>query len=491
LSSVLDGLYPQSLWYRFGEISAIPRPSKKEEKIAAYVIRLANEAGLDVHQDSYGNIVVRKPASAGKESAPVVALQSHLDMVCEKNRDVKHDFERDGIQLVKSDGYITASGTTLGSDNGIGVAAALAVMLDSSIIHGPLEFLFTVDEETGLTGAAGLEQGFLRSRILLNLDTEEEGALYVGCAGGRDTLLTIQVAREPSSSIMEPMMLSVRGLRGGHSGVDIHLGRGNALKIMGGILWELQRTAQVLLAQVEGGSKRNAIPREAQAVMYVKPDISGSIRDQIAEYQRYLASELASVDPGIRVEVANFSDGKTPVPLRSSDGNRVIDLLHSLPHGVLAMSPDIEGLVETSTNVATIQTTDQAVVIGTSQRSSVRAFLDAAVSTVASLGAIVGASAETTDGYPGWKPNLNSVALTAARKTYRALYSVDPEIKAIHAGLECGIIGERFPGMDMVSFGPTIEGAHSPDERVNIGSVKKFWELLIGTLKTLSEPMTH
>jgi len=487
VSDVLKGLTPSPVWSHFGQIAEIPRPSKKEERIASHVISLARKAGLDVRQDSLGNILVCKPATPGRDRAPMVALQSHLDMVCEKNSDVKHDFDHDAIQLIRVDGHIKARGTTLGSDNGIGVAAALAVMLDSKLVHGPLEFLFTIDEETGLTGAAGLKQGFVKSRILLNLDTEEEGAIYVGCAGGRDSLLSISIGREKAPHGYEPHSLMIRGLRGGHSGVDIHIGKGNALKVIGKTLSDMSQSGDILLAHIEGGSKRNAIPREAVAHLYVNSAAIGRLRDCVNRLQKMFSIEYSSVDSGVALEFVASSQGAAKQPLRRSDGVRVIGLLNTLPHGALAMSPDMPGLVETSTNVATIETMESRVIIGTSQRSSVRENLDQAVNAVASLARLVSADVETTDGYPGWKPNLDSAALKVAKMTYKELFGVEPAIKAIHAGLECGIIGERFPGMDMISFGPTIEGAHSPDERVDIATVQKFWDFLAATLQTLSE----
>ena len=475
------------MWDHFFRLAAVPRPSKNEGRVAAHVLDLAKSAGLTAQQDPTGNIVVRKPASRGKEKGPMVALQSHLDMVCEKNRDVQHDFNRDGIQLVRNGGYICARGTTLGADNGIGVAAALTVMLDPSLEHGPLELLFTVDEETGLTGANGLRSEFVKSRLLLNLDTEEEGSLYVGCAGGRDTLLTFGIGREQTPAGYLPFILVVKGLKGGHSGVEIHVGRGNALKLLGRALWEISRKINLRLVRMEGGSKRNAIPREAEALVLVDPSDGDKLKDLVKQIDETAKAEYATVDPGLELQARTDGAGTSEHPLRRADQDRIISILHTLPHGVMAMSADIPGLVETSTNVATIETSPEKIIVGTSQRSSVGSALHNMVSVVEAMGLLAGASIEKTDGYPGWKPNLESQSLKVASKAYKELFGKEPAVKAIHAGLECGIIGEKFPGMDMVSLGPTIEGAHSPDERVEIASVQKFWNLLLKILKNLSE----
>jgi dipeptidase D len=486
LSAAIAGLEPKPIWDHFARISEIPRPSKNEGKISAHVIELARKHDLEVKQDDTGNVVVRKPASSGKADSQTVAVQSHLDMVCEKNRDVKHDFDREGIELVRADGYVKASGTTLGSDNGIGVAAALSIMLDNSLVHGPLEFLFTVDEETGLTGASSLTPGFLKSKILLNLDSEEEGALYVGCSGGRDTLLSLPVEREVAPKGFVPVGLTVAGLRGGHSGLDIHAGRGNALKLLVRALWQIATSIDIRVSHLEGGSKRNAIPREAEAVIYAKEQQLEALRDRVREINSVLKNECSTVEPNLLLKVTESNPATNRGPLKKTDQDRLLSLLYGLPHGVVVMSADIPGLVETSTNLAMVQMDQESVTVGTSHRSSVNSALENIATTVGVIGGLAGAKAEHTDGYPGWKSNLNSTALKVTKQTYAQLFGEEPEIKAIHAGLECGIIGQKFPGMDMVSFGPTIEGAHSPDERVEIATVQKFWDLLTGVLKNLA-----
>jgi dipeptidase D len=486
VTDAIAGLTPAPVWEHFARIASIPRPSKKEARIAGHIMELARGGGLEVSTDDTGNVLVRKPASAGRESVPAVALQSHLDIVCEKNRDVEHDFEREGIKLIRSDGYIRAKGTTLGADNGVGVAAALALMLDNTLVHGPLELLFTVDEETGLTGANGLQPGFLRSRTLLNLDSEEEGVLYVGCAGGRDTLLTLPITYEPVPQGFVPIGLAVAGLQGGHSGMDINSGRANAIKLLAESLLMISRTSDIRIANMEGGSKRNAIPREAEAVLYIKGERLKALRESVDEIQQKFVAQYGSVEPAMRLDITRSKPRESTGVFSKVDQDAALHLLDSLPQGVVAMSADIPGLVETSTNVATLSCSGDTLTIGTSQRSSVDEALNALSSRVAATGKLAGARVEHTDGYPGWMPNLNSAVLQVARRSYHELFGKQPEIKAIHAGLECGIIGRKYPDMDMVSFGPTIQGAHSPDERVEILSVQRFWDFLLVLLEKLA-----
>lgn len=484
MSEAITGLIPKPLWQHFASISAIPRASKKEQKIAAHIMALASANELSAQRDSTGNIVVRKPASKGRESAPMIALQSHIDMVCEKNKHVDHDFSKDGIQLIRSNGYVKANGTTLGSDNGIGVSAALCIMLDKTIVHGPMEFLFTVDEETGLTGANGLQPGFLKSRILINLDSEEEGALYVGCSGGRDTILTVPVTRAQAPQGFVPLRLIISGLRGGHSGLDINSGRASAVKLLARSLWHITRTNDIRLSHIQGGSMRNAIAREAEAVLYIRSERLKGFRDAVDTLQDIFKREFATHEPHLLLDVQKPSVAGDVFTEETQI--RLLNLLYVLPHGVIAMSADLPGLVETSTNLASIETDDRSVVIGTLQRSAMKTSLDQVVNTVGIIGTLAGATSVSTKGYPGWKPDMNSHVLDVTKRAYRDLFSAEPAIKAIHAGLECGIIGEKYPGMDMVSFGPTIEGAHSPDERVEISTVQKFYELLVAVLDKLS-----
>jgi dipeptidase D len=486
MESVVQDLEPKAVWEHFVQIAAVPRPSKKEQKIVDHVSRIAREHHLDFVRDPTGNVLVKKPASPGKERASGVVLQAHLDMVCEKNSSSRHDFEHDGIVLQRVDGYITAKETTLGADNGIGVAAALSIMLDSSLEHGPLEFLFTVDEETGLTGAHGLTAGFLAGRTLLNLDSEEDGALYIGCSGGRDTILRMKIIRTAPADGAKPVRISVGGLRGGHSGLEIDKGRGNAIQMMGRVLRSLDGVLEYSIAGIEGGSKRNAIPRECSALLYVPERELGTLQEKVKQIAGTLQSECRKNDPDLSVEATQDDQTICRDCIEKTQTRVLLRLLAALPHGVVAMSPDIPDLVETSTNLATIETAAGEVTIGTSQRSSVASALEEIVRRVVVVGELAGAGSEHTDGYPGWEPDLDSAVLRTAIDVYHDLFGKEPEVKAIHAGLECGIIGERYPHMDMVSFGPTIEHAHSPDERVEIASVAKFWTFLVTLLRTLS-----
>ena len=366
-SEAVKGLSPAPLWEFFDRIAGIPRPSKKEEKVASYIMNLAREHRLEVERDASGNVLVRKPASSGRSGAPSVSLQSHLDMVCEKNNDVIHDFDTGGIILQQADGWISARGTTLGSDNGIGVAAALSVMTDASIAHGPLELLFTVDEETGLTGARGLRPGFLKSRTLLNLDSEEDGAVYVGCSGGRDTLLTLPVKTEKVPPGFSPVTLVIDGLRGGHSGLDIGTGRANAIRLLARMLLDISESPDVRIGSLKGGNKRNAIPREAEALLYVREKKTEDLHEQVRRLQEVVKAEYAITEPLLAARVLPVTASSGSTVLSREDHMKLVHLLVALPLGVVSMSADITGLVETSTNVATVETTGDAVLNGSSQ----------------------------------------------------------------------------------------------------------------------------
>jgi dipeptidase D len=484
LSKAIEGLKPELVWKYFAEISNVPRGSKNETAITAYVANTAKKLGLTVNVDGVGNVVVSKLASSGKEKAPVVVLQGHLDMVCEKNKDKKHDFEKDPIELIHDGNILKANGTTLGADNGIGVAISLAIMEDKSLVHGPLEFLFTIDEETGLTGAQNLKGDFLNGKILMNLDSEEEGALYVGCSGGKDTVGTLKIKLEEAPKGFVPIQISISGLRGGHSGLDIHTGRGNALKLLNRVLWTLSSSIDIYLSKFEGGSKRNAIPREADAVIYIPKDKFSQIKNTVQSFDAIYKSEYVTSDKAVSLRVTETSGSGQVVS--KSLCITLLNLIYALPHGVIAMSQDIPELVETSTNVATINFTGDSIVIGTSQRSSVESEKHDIANQVRSVFVLAGARAEHTDGYPGWKPNMNSKILSVSKETYKKLFGKESEVKAIHAGLECGIIGEKFPGMDMISMGPTLEAVHSPDEKIYIDTVEKFWKYLVEVLKNIN-----
>ena len=481
MPDVLSTLEPRALWKHFEDLTRIPRPSGKEAAAVAYVREIAGAHGFPVDVDAVGNIVMRVPASPGKEHAPVVALQGHLDMVCEKNKNVSFDFDKDAIVPEIRGEWVHARGTTLGADNGIGVAAALAAATEPGVVRPPLELLFTVDEETGLTGAQGLEGKLLRARTLLNLDSEEDGTIFVGCAGGEDTIIDLAVSWTAPTA-REGIRLEVSGLKGGHSGLNIVENRGNALKLAARILDAAVEAGVALeLASISGGSKHNAIPREAEATLAGdRAGLAAIAGGSLAAFR----TELAGIDDGLEVSVT-----EAPVPARvltGADRDRLLRLLVALPHGVLAMSRDIPGLVETSSNLAVVAVRGDAVHVATSSRSSIASSLAGVLDGIRAQARLAGASFERRDGYPGWQPNLESKTLAVVRSVYEKRWGKEPHVTAIHAGLECGLLGERVPGLDMVSFGPQIEGAHSPDERVHVPSVERFWGALGEVLDRLS-----
>jgi len=488
VSSPLEKLEPRLIWKHFDAIRQIPRPSKHEERIAEHMVSWARSRDLEVKRDGAGNVVVKVPATAGHEKAPVIVLQGHLDMVPEKNSDVAFDFMKDPIQVRVVGDYVYATGTTLGSDNGVGVAAAMAVVEDPKAVHGPLELLFTIDEETGLTGAMQLDTKLLVGRTLINLDTEEDAALYIGCAGGADTHATFTITGEESLKGTVPVRVSVRGLRGGHSGVDIHENRGNALKFLLRTLNALRgKGIEFGIVSVAGGSKHNAIPREADAVLRISRDDESAVAAAVDEYARILKEEFGEIDPNQRLECVTLEDREDnrKVWIRF-DNDRVLDALLAVPHGVLAMSRAVPGLVETSNNLAVVTIDGNTVKVTTSSRSSVMPSLKATTEQVGAAFRLGGAEVEQHDGYPGWKPNPESPVLKTALKVFEREFKKEPAVKAIHAGLECGLIGEKYPGMDMVSMGPQIESPHSPDERVQISTVDRFYTFLKATLAELA-----
>lgn len=484
MRDALAGLEPRAVWENFSAMAAIPRPSKHEERIAAWVREFAERHGFKVGNDEVGNLIIDVPATAGHENAPTVILQSHLDMVCEKNKDVEHDFFRDPIRPQVRGEWIQASGTTLGADNGIGVAALLAVAADPSAVHGPLQLLCTVDEETGLTGAQQLDASLIRGEILLNLDSEEDGVLFIGCAGGADAHMHLSPGRiAPSGNAAR--IVAVRGLRGGHSGMEIHEKRGNALKLLARTLARISRgDVGFELASLEGGSMHNAIPREAEATIVLDVKHASRLVEVVESAHQAFLSELADGDEELALHV-----DETPLPEEVLDGSSaraLLDLLMVLPHGVSAMSSSIPGLVETSNNLAVVRRDEDGLRVISSSRSSVDASLEGALAAITAAGRLAGATIETHDGYPGWQPDLNSRVLGLAREVYTEVWAREPEVTAIHAGLECGLLGRKVPGLDMISFGPQIEGAHSPDERVNIPSVERFWKALRAILERLA-----
>jgi dipeptidase D len=478
-------LQPERLWHYFREICEIPRPSKKEEKIASYIRNFAIKHNLQCIIDEAGNVLIKKPATKGYEHRKGVILQSHLDMVCEKNSETVHDFESDPIVPWIDGDWVKAKGTTLGADDGIGIAAALAILESTDIPHGPLEALFTIDEETGLTGAFALKPGQLEGRLLINLDSEDEGQLFIGCAGGKDTVATLPVENEEVPVDHVAYKVSMTGLKGGHSGDDINKGLGNAVKLMNRFLWNSMGQFEIALSDFNAGNLRNAIAREAFAVFTVHRDNTQALLTYAKVFSNDIKAELGIMEPGISfvIEPAGMPD----CVLNSTLQADILDALYACPHGVLAMSREIPGLVETSTNLASVKFMDQKIVITTSQRSSIESSKKDVADMVASVFYLLQADVEHSEGYPGWKPDPGSELLRISVESYRRLFSQEPQVLAIHAGLECGLIGAIFPGMDMVSFGPTIKGAHSPDERLDIHSTVKFWDLTLEVLKNIPE----
>lgn len=485
MARATEGLKPPLVWKYFEEIARIPRCSKNEAAAAAYVMETAKKLGLTAVQDRAGNVVARKPATKGFEKAPSICLQGHLDMVCEKHPSNPHDFSKDPLELVRKDDVIMANGTTLGADNGIAVATCLAIMEDRSLEHGPLEFLFTIDEETGLTGAQNLQPGFLESKTLLNLDSEEEGELYVGCAGGRDTRGVWDAGFEAVPAGMAPIQLTVGGLRGGHSGLEIDKGRGNALKIMNRAVVQLIEMGG-RLSKWNGGSKRNAIPRDSEAVVYVPKAKADAALAAVEEFNRVARAEVATAEPNLAVTAQVLKGVRGGKVVRKAVQKKLTQTIAGLPHGVIKMSADIPGLVETSTNVAVVTTDKKSIDVQTSQRSSVASEIKEIADSVRAVFELGGAKVSGSDGYPGWKPNLDSPVLNLAKRTYMEMFGKEPAVKAVHAGLECGIIGEKYPGMDMVSFGPTMAGVHSPEERLYFETVPRFNDFLMGLLRNMA-----
>ncbi|UCF65360.1 MAG: aminoacyl-histidine dipeptidase [bacterium] len=486
MKEAIEGLQPKSLWEHFYEIAQIPRCSKEEEKVKDHIIQIAKRNNLSYKMDEVGNVVIQKPASPGLENKPTIVFQGHLDMVCEKNKGTEHDFAKDPIKLKRDGDWIKADGTTLGSDNGIGVAAALAVMEDKNLKHGPLEFLFTIDEETGLTGAQEISKDLLDGRILLNMDSEEDGAVYIGCAGGKDAELFLTLETEKVPAGFKAVLVRVSGLMGGHSGLNIHEGRGNAIKLLNRFLWKTLPQISGRLASIEGGNKHNAIPREAEAIIFIPQDKISELKEKAKTYDQYFKDEYKLSDSKVSLTIEETGFNVPQDMLSSKLHGKLLNLLYSLPHGVMAMSHAIPGLVETSTNLAVVSRKNSQIAILTSQRSSIGSALSEIHEMVLACGYQAGAEVHSGGGYPAWKPNPESPLLQRVKKVHKGLFNKEPEVKAIHAGLECGIIGDKFPGMDMISFGPTIMGAHSPDERVQISTVERFWQLVESLVKDIA-----
>lgn len=480
-------LKPERVFYYFNEITKIPRPSKKEEKMSEWLEKTGKALGLPTKRDKVGNVLISKPATPGKEHVTPVIFQSHMDMVCEKNNDTDFDFEKDAIQTYIDGEWLKAKGTTLGADDGIGMALALAILDDKELEHGPIECLFTIDEETGLSGAKALEAGFMSGKMLINLDSEDEGQFFIGCAGGKDTVATLKCDYEAVADLDDPEVfffkVTVKGLQGGHSGDDINKGRGNAVKLLTRLLWNGYCDYDMRVADIQAGNLRNAIAREGFAIVAVPTVNVDSFTHYIHELDTIYKDEFHTTDPGVTVTL----EPATPVK-EVLEETFQIDLLNALmvcPHGVQAMSQDIPGFVETSTNLASVKKTGEEIVITTSQRSSVETRKQAIVDKVSTTFWMIGADVVSGDGYPGWNPNPDSEVLRVLVNAYQNLFHKDPQVLAIHAGLECGLFSEKYPGLDMVSIGPTLRGVHSPDEKLEIKTVQMCWDLLVEFFKLL------
>lgn len=478
----ITDLKPTKVWKFFHEITQVPRPSKKEEKILAYLVKFAEDRNLKYRTDEVGNLVIEKPATPGYEHLETVIFQSHMDMVCEKNADKVHDFENDPIRTIIDGEWLHADGTTLGADNGIGCAAELAILDSDDIEHGPIECLFTMDEETGMTGAMNLKPGFFNGKILLNLDSEDEGELFIGCAGGMGTMAEFAYEKREATDDYLYFEVKVSGLKGGHSGGEIHIGLGNANKILTRYLYALEHELDWKLCSFQGGNLHNAIPREAHAVIGLKADQKERARVILNELAAAVEDELKRVDPGVKLEMKSV--GKPAYRIDCDTKRRLVRALYACPHGVYGMSHDIEGLVETSSNLASVKMKeDDKIYVETSQRSSTSSLISDIANTVASVFELAGAKISFRDPYPGWKPNPDSPILKAASESYERIFGRKPAIKAIHAGLECGLFLDKYPYLDMVSFGPTLRDVHSPVEKIEIKTVQLWWDHLVDILK--------
>lgn len=483
MANALSGIKPELVWHYFEEITKYPRPSKKEEKIAAYIKGWAKDMGFQVQEDKTGNFVVRKPATAGMENRKPVCIQGHIDMVCEKNSDVEFDFDNDPIQAYIDGDWIKARGTTLGADNGVGVAMGMAVLASNDVPHPDMELLCTLDEETGLTGAMTLGTDLLKSEILINLDSEKDGTFTIGCAGGMNTrgIYKYEAGEIPADSTS--FKLTVKGLKGGHSGIEIHDGRGNAAKFMNRLLWHLNKNFEIRLSDFNSGNKHNAIPREAFATITVAHSDIDKFKNFVTEFENQYKKEYISKEPNLAI-FATETDKVSRVATKEFQ-TRLFNSFYAMPHGVYRMSPDIKGLVQTSTNFAIVETKNDTIEVLTSQRSSVESEKSDIVNKVAVCFELGGAKVEFGDGYPAWEPNVKSPILHEAKEVYKKIFGKEAHIEAIHAGLECGLVGEKYPNMDMLSFGPNLEDVHSPDERIQISSTENCWNLLKAILNDI------
>ncbi len=484
--SVLSQLSPAPIWNYFGEICKIPRLSKNEGKIRAYLRSFANDHNREFREDSVGNILIIRPASQGMESRKTIVLQSHMDMVGEKNADFPHDWAKDAIIPVVDGEWVTATGTTLGADDGMGIAAQLAILSDENLKAGKIECLFTVDEESGMTGALNLKPGFFEAGTLINLDSEDEGILFIGCAGGIDTIGNLHFKTVPSSNGSVALEISLTGLHGGHSGDEIHKGYGNSIKLMNRILLNLSEKFEIAVARFDGGNLRNAIPREAFAVITADENQKEAIRTWVFDFQKTLSEEFGELEKEIKISLKEVK--RPDFVMDRESQTKLLNSLTCCPHGVISWSHEMKDLVETSTNLASVSFEDNdRIQIITTQRSSIESSKHDVAGMVRSCLKLAGAEVLHSDGYPGWKPSLKSEILRITKKSYFNLFGREPDVRAIHAGLECGLIYEKFKGIDMISFGPSIKGAHTTDEKIEIKTVQMFWDLLTDVIKNIPE----
>jgi dipeptidase D len=482
MSIEISSLEPKAIWENFYNLTQIPRPSKHEEAVVAFIVEFAQNLGLETIKDAIGNVIIKKPATPGRENCKGIILQGHLDMVPQKNSNTTHNFETDPITTYIEGEWVTAKETTLGADNGIGVAIAMAVLQDKNIEHGPIECLFTVDEETGMTGAFGLKPGLLDGDILLNLDSEDEGEVFIGCAGGVNVLSTFNCETEAVPANSTALKLALTGLKGGHSGCDIHLGRGNANKLMNRLLIAGVDQCGLRLAEIKGGSLRNAIPRESFATVVIPTDKLPEFKTMISEYEQIFNAELSAAEPDLSLQCSE-SDLPASV-IKSACQTNISQAISACINGVIRMSDDMKGLVETSSNLASVISSQDTITIECLVRSSIETAKNDSAESIKNVFTLAGASANINGSYPGWKPNMDSPILAIICEEYQKKYGEQPKITAIHAGLECGLLGAVYPNLDMVSFGPTICFPHSPDEKVHIDSVRKTWDFLLDILKS-------
>ena len=479
----IRNLEPKALWNKFADLNAVPRPSKKEERVIAFMKDFGTKLGLETIEDEVGNVIIRKPATPGHEDKKMIVMQSHLDMVHQKNNDTEFDFENQGIEMYVDGDWVRAKGTTLGADNGLGVATIMAVLESTTIEHPAIEALFTIDEETGMTGAMGLKGGLLKGEILLNLDTEEDDEIGVGCAGGVDITATRTYTEEGLDDGLIGYEVKVAGLNGGHSGMDIIKGLGNANKMMNRLLYNAAENFEIRISSIDGGSLRNAIPRESVAIIAVDENQKAAFEADFTDMAAAIHSEYASLEKGLEISIKQKDLDDNVMNLDSQ--NQLLKALYAAHNGVYRMSPDIVDLVETSNNIARVIVKEGNIKIGCLTRSSVDSSKDDLANTLTATFELAGFDVELSGDYPGWAPNMDSAILKVLEAKYKEINNEAPHVAACHAGLECGILGQNYPEMDMISFGPTIKGAHSPDERASISSAQKYWDFVIEILKDI------